>query len=613
MMENMNLGKLNNKVKTLPLSSGVYLMKNADGVVIYVGKAKKLRNRVKSYFDNSPKNLKTQIMASQVFDFDYILTDSELDAFNLENTLIKKYMPKYNILLKDDKSFPYIYINRSERFPRVQIVRRPKVKKGLFGPFVTGMNVYEVLDVIKSAFKVRTCNKDFGKTKTLKRPCLHGDIGDCCCPCTLKTSEEEYNKIIDEVEAFLNGKTSAIKKLLTEKMLEKANEEKFEDALKLRTQLESVNKLEKDIITDLIGENNIDVFGYFGGDELSAFNLMMIRNGKNVGQVNFPSSLVAQSENDALVSFIGSYYLSSGILPKEIVSSQLSEDGAKLLCEFLEDNLGQRVKIIIPKIGTKLKLCEMAIANAKNYSSTSQDRFLRHQHLTIEAEEELANILGIKKVNRIEGYDISNISGTNSVASMVVFEDGEPKSTDYRKFKIKTVVGANDFASLAETLERRLTRLVAGDDGFNKKPDVILIDGGLGQLNATKEVINKMGLDIPVISLAKQDEEVFTTSSNLPLKLDRNNNALKLLQRVRDESHRFAVNFHRALRSSKMASELTSLNGIGEKRLNQLYKHFKTLEDIMNATPDDIAEIDGFGKRIALSVYKELHKTDKKD
>ena len=612
-MENLNLGKLNNKVKTLPLSSGVYLMKNADGVIIYVGKAKKLRNRVKSYFDNSPKNLKTQIMASQVFDFDYILTDSELDAFNLENTLIKKYMPKYNILLKDDKSFPYIYINRAERFPRIQVVRRPKQKKGLFGPFVTGMNVYEVLDAIKSAFKIRVCNKDFSGGKMLKRACLHGEIGDCCCPCILKVSEEEYNKIIDEVEAFLNGKTSAIKKLLTEKMEALASEEKFEDAIKIRSQLESINKLDQEIITDLLGETSIDVFGYYSSSELSCFNLMMIRNGKNVGQVNFPSSLVAKTNGEALVSFIGSYYLSNSILPKIIVCSDLSSEEVGLLQTFLSQNLNQNIRIIVPKMGTKLKLCSLATQNAKNYVETSMDRFLRHQHLTIEAEEELAQILGIKKVNRIEGYDISNISGTNSVASMVVFEDGEPKSKDYRKFKIKTVVGANDFASLAETLERRLNHLLAGDEGFNKKPDVILIDGGIGQLNAVKDVINANGLDIPVISLAKQDEEVFTTSSNLPLKLDRNNNALKLLQRVRDESHRFAVNYHRALRGSKMASNLTKVNGIGEKRLNLLYKHFKTLEDIMNATPEDIAQVEGFGKKTAITIYNGLHKEDKKD
>lgn len=256
-----NIKALRDKVKSLPLSSGVYLMKNAQGEIIYVGKAKRLRNRVKSYFDNSPKNLKTQIMASSVFDFDYILTDSELDAFNLENTLIKKHMPKYNILLKDDKSFPYIYINRDEKFPRVQVVRRPKSSKGLFGPFVTGMNISEIVACIKSAFRVRWCNIDFSRT-SLKRPCVHGETGNCVAPCVGRVSEEEYNHIIDEVEDFLNGKTATIKRLLKEKMAKLADEMKFEQAIEIKTQLATIDKLDAQIITDLIGTKSVDVFGF---------------------------------------------------------------------------------------------------------------------------------------------------------------------------------------------------------------------------------------------------------------------------------------------------------------------------------------------------------------
>ena len=607
-MENENINRLKDKVLTLPLLSGVYLMKNNNGEIIYVGKAKKLRNRVKQYFDNSPKNIKTQIMASNVFDFDYIITDSELDAFNLENTLIKKYKPKYNILLKDDKSFPYIYINRGERFPRIQVVRRPKQTKGLFGPFVTGMSVSEIINCIKTAFKVRWCNIDFNRTKSKSRPCLHGEIGDCVAPCVGKVSEEEYNKIIDDVEDFLNGKTAKIKALLTERMKAFAQEEKFEKALEIRKQLESIDLLDNDIITELKGVSSIDIFGYSQLDELSAFNVMMIRNGKNVGQVNFPSTLYASSEADAMLSFISNYYSNQGIVPKEIVCIQLGKQEGELLKKFLDNKFDVNIKITLPERGIKVQLCKNSIKNAFEYATHSQDRIARHERLTIDAQNELAEILGTGKVYRIEGYDISNISGTNNVASMVVFENGEPAKKEYRKFKIKTVEGANDFASMAETLRRRLNRFKNGDKNFDKKPDIILIDGGLGQLHSAKEIIDELGLDIAVISLAKKDEEIYTTTSNMPLKLSRDNYALKLLQRVRDEAHRFAITYHRSLRNKDYESELTQIDGIGKKRLNAIYKYFKTVENLNNATPDDIAMVDGIGAKTALDIYNKIHK-----
>ena len=601
-----NIKALRDKVKSLPLSSGVYLMKNAQGEIIYVGKAKRLRNRVKSYFDNSPKNLKTQIMASSVFDFDYILTDSELDAFNLENTLIKKHMPKYNILLKDDKSFPYIYINRDEKFPRVQVVRRPKSSRGLFGPFVTGMNISEIVACIKSAFRVRWCNTDFSRT-SLKRPCVHGETGNCVAPCVGRVSEEEYNHIIDEVEDFLNGKTATIKRLLKEKMAKLADEMKFEQAIEIKTQLATIDKLDAQIITDLIGTKSVDVFGFSSLDEMSAFNVMMIRNGKNVGQVNFPSTLAFDTEAGALSSFICNYYLTQNVVPKEVVCIQLDVDTATLVKAFLDEKFNTNIKVTIPERGVKVQLCQNAIRNATEYATNSQDRIIRHEKLTQESQQELCRILGVKSVYRIEGFDISNISGTNNVSSMVVFENGESAKKEYRRFKIRGVEGPNDFACMAETLTRRLTSLKNGDKSLSRRPDLILIDGGLGQLHAAKKMMNEIGFDIPMVSLAKRDEEIYTTESSTPICLPKDNPGLRLLIRVRDESHRFAVTFHRLVRSKGYKSVLESLDGVGKTRLNLIYKHFKSMDAIMAATPDDFARLDGIGDRLALSIYNQLH------
>jgi len=608
-MVSVNIEKLRDKVKTLPMTSGVYLMKNENGGVIYVGKAKKLRNRVKSYFDNSAKNIKTQIMASLVYDFDYILTESELDAFNLENTLIKKYKPKYNILLKDDKSFPYIFINREEKFPRVQVVRRPKVTKGLYGPFVTGMNVWDIMACIKSAFKVRWCNSDFSRVKKT-RACLHGEIGECVKPCIGAVSEDEYNAIIDDVSDFLNGNTKKIRALLTEKMQTFADSEQFEKAIEVRKQLEVVDLLDREILTDLIGTNSLDVFAVCETQELTAFNVMMVRNGKNVGQINYPSSQYSENTSEALTNFIASFYTSTGAIPKEIAVSEISSENVELLVSYFEKNFNVKPKITIPQKGIKLQLCQNAQKNASEYVNHSQDRIARHNKLTRDAEVELADILGIGNVSRIEGYDISHISGTSTVASMVVFENGEPKKKDYRKFKIKTVEGSDDFASLSETLTRRLTKLKNGEKNWDIAPDVILIDGGLGQLHAVRDVIESLGLTIPIISLAKLDEEIFTTTSNKALILPRENYALRLLQRVRDEAHRFAVTYHRLARSKNYKSMLTELDGVGVERQKLLYREFKTADAIMAATVEDLARIEGIGKAVAEKIYNGLHNAE---
>lgn len=607
----MNILELREKVKLLPLKSGCYIMKDSTGNVIYVGKAKKLRNRVKSYFDESNKTQKTYALVKNIDDFEYIITNTELDAFSLENNLIKKYKPKYNILLKDDKAFPYIKIDMAEKFPRVQVVRRPKPDGSLlFGPYVTGVPISSLMHIIKSAFPVRWCNTNFAKAKLPCKACLHGQIGQCLAPCANEQLEAEYKQTILKVVDFLNGNTKDVRKTLLEKMNAAAKTENFEEALTMRDALEILDKLESKIITSLTNNKNLDVFALYENQDgaLTVINTMNIRAGQNIGQHNFSMDGAVGSASEILASFIIEYYSSKAGLPNEIVCKQLDEDDAQLLGMYLLQKYNKVVKITIPQKAIKEKLNQSCLDNAKEFAERSSEANARKQQLTSGALEELCQILNINKAFRIEGYDISNISGTNNVASMVVFINGQPNKKEYRKFKIKTVEGANDFACMQEVLLRRLTHLVNTDQGFEQKPDVILIDGGLGQLNAASSQATKLGLDITFISLAKQDEEIYTTTSNTPLKLPKNNYALRLLQRVRDESHRFAVMYHRAVRAGgELKSVLNQIEGVGKARQQLLYKHFKTLENIANASVEQLAQIDGIGVKNAIKIYKYFH------
>ncbi|MBQ3158079.1 MAG: excinuclease ABC subunit UvrC, partial [Clostridia bacterium] len=530
--------KMLEKVKLLPLHPGVYIMKNSEGEVIYVGKAKKLRNRVKSYFDGSSKTVKTYALVSNIVDFEYILTNSELDAFSLESNLIKKYKPKYNILLKDDKSFPFIKIDMKERFPRVQVVRRPK-KDGslLFGPYVTGIRISQIMNLIKWAYPIRWCNTNFNDGKMKKRPCLHGEIGNCIAPCAYKTREEEYMQTIQSVVAFLNGDNRDIKQRLKERMNIFAERMQFEEALEVRNLLESLEIMDSELITSLTNDSSIDVFAFNASDELNVINVMKIRGGKNIGQFNYLLEEAVGTESELISGFIGSYYNEQAELPKEVLLQSIMSEEAGLVEGFLQEKFDKKVKVLLPLKGIKKQLVDNASENAKEFATNSKDKYERQKKLTTDALKELAEIVGVNRINRIEGYDISNISGTNSVASMVVFENGEPAKKEYRKFKIRTVEGANDFASMEETLKRRVENLREMQKNFDKRPDLILIDGGLGQLHSAENAIKSQGVFIPVISIAKQDEEIFVSGSNIPIKLERNNYALRLLQRVRDESH----------------------------------------------------------------------------
>lgn len=607
----MNREELLNRVKTeLPDSPGVYIMKNTGDEVVYVGKAKALKRRVKSYFDATPKTQKTYALVSNIDHFEYILTNSELDAFSLENNLIKKYKPKYNILLKDDKTFPYLKIDMKEVYPRVQIARRPKNEPHvlLFGPYVTGTRITELLTLIKSAYPVRWCNINFNNKKRLERPCLHGDIGNCMAPCISDEREQEYMQMLQKVIDFLNGKTGDIKKQLKAKMNKFAEELRFEEALVVRNQLKSVENIDKELITSLSTEHDIDVFAIAELDETFDVNVMMIRKGKNVGQVNYPIYEVVGEKNDLLLSFISNYYSDVAMLPKEVIVADFDDEKREMLQGYLLSNLNRAVKVTVPKIGVKIEFLKNCEKNALEYLTHSKDRIEKKYKMTIEAEESLKEMLGLKRLKRIEGFDISNISGEFSVASMVVFENGEPAYKEYRKFKIKTVVGPDDFASMREVLTRRLTDYIEQKENFSKKPDLILIDGGFGQLHAVEQVMSDLGLDIPIISLAERDEEICTTKSNESIKLKRSDYVLRLLQRVRDESHRFAITFHRELRGKSLKSSLSEIDGVGEKKVKSLLKHFKSVENISKASEKELAKAEGIGENLAKIIFDYYHK-----
>lgn len=596
------------RVKTeVPESPGVYIMKNAADEIIYIGKAKVLRRRMKSYFDPTPKTTKTLALVKNIDHFDYILTNSELDAFSLECNLIKEHKPKYNILLKDDKSFPYIKIDLNEKYPRVQVARRPKPSPNvlLFGPYVTGTRIGELMSLIKSAYAVRWCNKNFDD-RPLARPCVHGEIGNCAAPCLGGERAERYGKIIDNVIDFLNGKTGDIKRELRQKMDTAAKDMRFEDAIKYRNELSSVQNMEKNLITSLDVGSNLDVFGVAVLDGVYAVCTMIIRSGKNVGQFSTALGEAVGDTDEVLMQYIFNFYTASSVPAKEVVL-RISEDKREILQEFFLNKFGRVIRITVPKIAVKRQLVENCERNANEFLSHSAIRLEKKRLMTTDAIDRLKAILGLDKLKRIEGYDISNIGGNYSVASMVVFENGEPAAKEYRKFKIKTVTGSDDFASMHETLSRRLSDMLNSKEKFCKCPDLILIDGGFGQLHAAAEVIASKGLQIPIISLAKRDEEICTLTSNIPIKLEKADYALRLLQRVRDEAHRFAITFHRDLRSKGIESELRQIEGLGRQKTNELIKYFKSVESIRQASREELVKVKGIGEALAEQIYSYFH------
>ena len=546
---------LKEKLKRLPTQSGVYVMKDISGNVIYVGKAKNLKNRVSQYFNKKVADdgytLKVKTMVSKIYDFEYFITLSEMDALALESNLIKKHQPFFNILLKDSKAYPYIKIDTKKPFPKPEIAR--KVKKDgakYFGPYFAGIKAHDILKVINSAFEVRTCNLKIVNGKKAKRECLNYSLGLCSAPCTGRIDEEGYNKIIAKIIDFLNGNDNAIIKVLEDKMLKYAQHENFEKALELREEIKMVEKLKQKVVAEVPKNVEIDVFAYSTNNIAGAISLVVVRGGKIIGVKNVTTIDASLTESEILSNFIRQYYENSKV-PEVILTSHVLED-ANQLAEMLKTT--KKPTITKAERGYKKNLLKMAMFNAKDHLENSSSIEKAHYDKTIGALQNLQNALNLNRLpKRMECYDISNTQGTNSVAAMVVFVNGAPGKKHYRKFKIKTVEGPNDFASLAEVLKRRFAELKKGTDAsFKEKPDLIVIDGGKGQLSTCFAVLQDSGEDIEMISLAEQFEEVFIPNNPQPIMLKRASVELKLLQSLRNEAHRFAITFHRDLRNKEM-------------------------------------------------------------
>lgn len=607
---NKYINDIKDRVKNLPLKPGVYIMRDEHGTIIYIGKAKKLKNRVSQYFFNTLKQQKVQLMADSVKTFDYIITGSELEALNLEANLIKKHQPFYNILLKDGKAHPFLKIDLKQDFPTIEITRKLK-KDGAkyFGPFFGTVNARELLSLINTTFSLKTCHLNLNNGKLAKRECLNYHMGICYAPCVGKISKENYRKEIDKVMAFLKGDVSYAKNLLTEKMKLCAETENFEKAIIYRNNLNLIDNLSSKLITELNSFADIDVFGYFTNGLATVISVLVVRAGKIMGLNNFSVVDITNSKEEVLTNFISQYYPTSSLPPAEII---LPCELGEVVESFVNQFSKTKVKITIPKIAVRKKLLTMAEDNAKEYLEKNIEKEKLHELKTTGAVKLLQSRLNLPELPaRIEGFDISNISGTNMVASMVVFTNGEPNYSHYRKFKIKTVVNKNnDFECMKEVLTRRLNELKISEDvSFSSRPNLILIDGGKGQLSFAYSVLTENGLNIPMISLAEKNEEVFVPHSSDSIKLSRDDYALKLLQRVRDESHRYAITFHRSLRNkSALVSELSKIPLIGKNKEMALLNHFRDINKIKSATPEQLMEVEGISSKLAKNIYDYFHK-----
>ena len=609
------------KLQNLPDSPGCYLMKS-HGEVIYVGKAKNLKNRVRQYFQSSRYHTpKVQAMVQKIDDFDIVLVDGELEAFILECNLIKLHMPWYNILLKDDKHYPFIRIDLKQPFPRVELVRSQK-KDGAryFGPYQGATVVREVMDVVRMVFPIRTCAHALNPDKPM-RPCVHHQIGQCPAPCAGLISQEEYAKIIAQVIDFLNGKYEPVLGTLRERMAEASKEWNFERAAAYRDRIkavEAVMQKQKAITTN---GSNQDIIAVTHEHTDALIQLMYIRSGRLIGSEHFVLERAGDElPGEVLTQFMLQYYTAENPPPPEILLSHMPPEG-ETLEKLLGELSGRRVYIQMPRRGEKLSLVNMALKNIRDEAAKRAKRLSRSHERTIGALEELQQVLGLDTLpRRIEGYDISNTQGAQSVAAMVVMIDGVCSNKDYRIFRIKTVEGANDFASMHEVITRRLRhgleeiaqRNADGESPeggkFSDLPDLILIDGGEGQLSFAQDAMHALGLNIPMFGLAERIDEIVLPDAPDHIYLDRHSPALHAIQRLRDEAHRFGITHHRKLRAKhSIASRLEEIPGIGPKRRAAILKHFRTVEDLRSATVDQIAEVPGLPAKEAEAIYQHLH------
>ena len=593
---------LQEKLKLLPENPGVYIMLDKDGAVIYVGKARVLKNRVRQYFHGSAKPSKVAAMVEHIADFSYIITPSEIDALALENNLIKKYKPKYNILLKDDKTYPYIKAHTKEEFPRFSVTRKIKKDGKYFGPFMGGIRCKDILDVAAAVYQVRTCSTPI--TDKPKKPCLAHHLGRCPAPCAHLCSKEEYAERVRKTLAFLDGEYEHAEGILKEKMLRFAENEEFELAMEYREKLTMLSKLKLKRITSINRCINADVIALKTNHLYSAVSVLVIRSGIMQGGQSYALEDASLSETDALTAFLLQYYASREV-PEEIIVQDFVEK--ELLESYFKEKHGKKTQVVQAKIALRKQLLTMAENNADEYLSKSLDKIKHKNDMTKDACRRLQELLRLKKYpKRMECYDISNISGVDKVGAMVVFNDGEADKASYRRFKIKTVEGANDYASHQEMMRRRLAKLGMEEEDRFPKPDLIVIDGGKGQLSAVKEVFDEYGItDIELIALAEREEEVFTLWSNESIVINKKDYVLKLLQRIRDEAHRFAITYFRNLHSKRnLASVLSEIDGIGRKKQIALMEKFGTIDKIMSASIEELCSAEGIGEELALRIQK---------
>lgn len=597
---------LQDKLKHLPENPGVYVMLDKDGVIIYVGKAKNLKNRVRQYFFNNLKTQKVMAMVENVRDFYYIIVPTEIDALSLENNLIKKHKPRYNILLKDDKTYPYIRVDLKQDFPSFTITR--KIKKDgakYFGPFMGGISVASILETLNLAFDLRPCSKTL-VPKLGAKPCLNYHIKKCLAPCALMISKQEYyQKVLDAI-AFLSGDTADIEKLLQDKMTLASENEDFELALKYKETLLSLEKLKQKRITALNKFISADVIAYQSNGIFSSVNILMIRSGRMLGGKNFAFESGAIDGAETVAEFILRYYDKTTDIPDEIILGETIDE--QLIKSYFSDNFSKTPQFVMPKQGVRKQLLEMAEVNAKEHLETNIDKIKHKEDMTVSACKSLEQKLGLSRYpKRMECYDISNISGKDKVGSMVVFIDGEADKDSYRRFKIISFEGADDYLSHQEMMQRRLDRLISSPDKF-PKPDLIIIDGGKGQLSSVKEIFDKNGItDIDLIALAEKNEEIYTLDSNLPIILPKSDYCLRMLQRIRDEAHRFAITYHRSLRGKRaLSSILDSVKGLGKVKKQALLDRFKDISGIITATKEQLKEVEGIGDKQAELIIQTL-------
>lgn len=599
------------KIKDVPNDPGVYMMLDENGEIIYVGKAKNLKNRLRSYFFNlSNRTAKVMAMLQHVADFRYIICASEVDALLTENNLIKKHTPRYNILLKDDKAYPFLRIDMKEPYPTIKLVRKLQNDGAkYFGPYMQSVNIRDIFDLIHTAFPVRDCNRDLSKPS---RPCLNAHLGRCIAPCSGKVSEEEYKAEMQKVIDFLKGNDREVERVLTDKMKKFAEEENFEVALNYRNKLQLLDKLVRKQVSSLPKDFNLDIFAFETNGIVSAINMLVVRGGKLVGGEN----VIAESADEDIASYLLQYYQNNAPLCDEIVTdcvedTESLESAINALCHHT-------VRVVEPKQGVRKQLLELAHSNAYDAMTKHGTQEERKTLRTQGAVKQLGEILNLHTLpNRMECYDISHISGTDKVASMVVFVGGEPKKTHYRKFRIKTVAGNNDFACMKEVLTRRLNEIgVSEDESLSTAPDLLVIDGGKGQLAYAMEAQRETGReDIEILSLAKREEEVFLGSApTASVVLPKDSVALQLLQRIRDEAHRFAITFHRNLRSKHLSeSALRDIDGVGKVLCARLIKEFGSVEEIKLKTAEEIASVDGVSHALAERILSSLNAAKKQE